>query len=73
MRVIMFQQRFVSRLLDGTKISTIRKGDALGFHKRFREGTKISMRYWSARPYGSPQVEFAQAEVVAVSAAHIDL
>jgi len=40
------------------KNHTIRKGN------RWKVGDKASLRYWSDKPYNSPQVEFAEVEVV---------
>ena len=48
MRVIMFQDRFVSKIKDGTKIHTIRKSDRV-------TGMSYSLRRWTGKPYRSKQ------------------
>ena len=42
------------------KHHTIRKGN------RWKVGDKASLRYWTGKPYCSPQKEFAQIEIVEV-------
>lgn len=42
------------------KLHTIRNG------KRFKNGEKFSPRYWSEKPYGSPQVQFSDEKELRV-------
>lgn len=73
MRVILFQQQFVDKLLSGRKKTTIRKGDPQGAAKRWPIGSTVSLRYWSGPAYHSPQVEFAHAEIAGVDRVRLNL
>lgn len=47
MRVIMFQDKFASKVLDGSKCQTIRKA------ARCKAGDTLSLRRWTGKPYRS--------------------
>lgn len=49
MRVLMFHKRFIQSLQNGTKRHTIRE------RTRCKVGESLSLRYWSAKAYRSPQ------------------
>ena len=52
--VVMFQNRFVPRVISGEKhhaIRGLRKGD-----RQIKAGDELSLRYWSGLPYRSKQV-----------------
>ena len=60
--VFMFQSRFVSKVLDGSKVSTIR-------FRRKREvqvGDIIDLRTWSGVPYRSKQTKLRESQCVSV-------
>lgn len=55
MTVLLFQKCFVAPIQAGTKRQTIRPP-----RKRpIPIGAALSLRYWSEKPYRSPQIEFA--------------
>lgn len=70
---------FVKKILAGEKIHTIR-GNIELWEKRIEQVQKgkavLSLRYWSGKPYNSPQVEFkilAAADNVGVQQVYINL
>jgi hypothetical protein len=60
MKVRMFKPQFVPMLQNGTKTTTIRA-------KPWQVGETYSARYWSARPYNSPQIAFGTVKVLEAS------
>lgn len=60
MRVILFQNRFISVIKEDAKTSTIRDT------ARCKAGDKLSLRFWSDKPYRSKQVEIRQVICTAV-------
>ena len=60
MRVLLFQDRFVPKILDGSKVHTIRKT------ARCVPGDVLSLRRWTGRPRWSKQQEFARCECTRV-------
>lgn len=63
MKVIMFQSRFASKIIDGSKVHTIR-----GERKRgIKSGDILSLREWTGKPYRSKQRILNQVICVGVS------
>ena len=57
MPVLMFQEQFAEKVLNGTKRRTIRPR-----RKRpIKIGDQLSLRKWSGKPYGSPQIILREA------------
>lgn len=57
MRVIMFQDKFAPKVLDGSKCQTIRKA------ARCKAGDTLSLRRWTGKPYRSKQEILREAIV----------
>jgi hypothetical protein len=65
MRVILFQNRFISLIKEDVKTSTIRNT------ARCKPGDFLSLRFWSDKPYRSKQVEIRQVICTAVRSIHM--
>jgi hypothetical protein len=73
MKYRMFQPHFIEPILAGKKDTTIRPDPAQKPGRKrpldagaLHVGETFSLRYWFGVPYGSKQVEFAQATVTAI-------
>ena len=66
MRVIMFQDRFASKVRDGSKPHTIRKT------ARCKPGDTLSLRRWTGKPYRSKQAVLREAICEAVTLIEIN-
>lgn len=69
-RVVMFQSRFVHKILSGEKRQTIRR---LGKRNPPAVGERLSLRFWTGSPYRSPQSKIANAVVVQVRKIQVDV
>lgn len=58
---------FVPKILDGTKLHTIRKNEK----KHFVARDLVSLRHWTGRPYRSKQQEFATERIVSIEPVRI--
>lgn len=67
MRVILFQDRFQSKILNGSKKNTIRK---TAF--RCKPGDTLSLRRWTGKPYRSKQEIIVNTECSAVSTVYLN-
>lgn len=66
--VFMFQERFVSKVLDGSKTQTIRAKSK----RVVRVGDTLSLRKWCGKPYRSKQVILRAALCTGVDRLTID-
>lgn len=66
MRVLMFQDRFAGKVLDGSKPHTMRKT------ARCKPGYVLSLRRWTGKPYRSKQETLRTETCLSVEPVHME-